>query len=558
MNLVLAYRDLNIDPKIWILTRVLPSAGIALVLSLIAIISLPSIFLESSAFLLLVLLILFAAAASTLWPLVVRDRKKHEIDDELHLFIIRIGVLSLSSSTRASIFEIASREKSSRAILKELEKVKKLARKWNIALPSSLRLVAKQTPSRRLGDFLERMAYAIESDEDPKVFFRNEQEAVMEEFKSRYSNTLDRIEVVREVYISMVSVTMFLNVMLVVLSLLVGINHYLMSFLIVFIFIVVELVLWIVINQSLPSEHIWYEPHPRPRGSLFYIRANILLGISAFVSVIVLIVLALSDPDWHHTLFYGALLTTPLLIPGIYSLREEMRITRRDEAFGAFIRTMGSTVESKVGTPTQGLKRIRWHDFGELTAQVRNLYDRLMTRINSARAWDIFVSETKSELISQFMNTYHEGIRAGGRPKEVASLVSGYFTSLASLRKRRYLMADNFAAILYGLTVFISAGLFMIYSVVVEMLHRLTDLESTAETVEHLQPLVLLKDVSGLENILLAAILIVTILHVIFSADAARRFRGSSVRILFVHVPALLWTAAVSAWLATWIVGKII
>ena len=169
-------------------------------------------------------MIIFIAASGVVWPLVLRDRKKHEIDDELHLFIIRIGVLSLSSSTRSSIYEIAAKEKSSKAVLRELEKVKTLSREWNVALPRSLRVVAKQTPSRRFGDFLERMAYAIESDEDPKVFFRNEQEAVMEEFKSRYSTTLDRIEVIREVYISMISVTMFLNVMLVVLSMLVGIT----------------------------------------------------------------------------------------------------------------------------------------------------------------------------------------------------------------------------------------------------------------------------------------------------------------------------------------------
>jgi flagellar protein FlaJ len=498
------------------------------------------------------------AATGVLWPVVLRDRKKQEIDDELHLFIIRIGVLSLSSSTRSSIYEIAAKEKSSKAVLKELEKVKILSREWNIALPNSLRVVAKQTPSDRFGDFLERMAYAIESDEDPKVFFRNEQEAVMEEFKSRYSTTLDRIEVIREVYISMISVTMFLNVMLVILSLLVGINHYLMSFLVVFIFIVVELVLWVVVNQTLPSEHIWYDPKPRPRGATFH-RKVILwtLGASGVSATLALIILSIGF-DVDYTLFYIAIVATPFLVPGMITLREEMRITRRDDAFGAFIRTLGATVESKVGTPTQGLKRLRWHDFGELTGQVKNLYDRLMTRIDSEKSWDLFVQETKSELISQFLNTYHEGIRAGGRPKEVASLVSNYFTSLASLRKRRYLMADNFAAILYGLTVFISAGMFMIHSVVVAMLSKLNALETTSTEVESLQSLVLLKDVAGLETILLAAIIIVILLHVIFSADAARSFRGSHPRILMIHTPALLWTAAISGWLAKLAVGTIL
>lgn len=558
MNIVLAYRDLNMDPKIWILTRVLPLTGASVLLSLVLLILFQGIFLQTWAFLLLILLIIFTAATGILWPLVLRDRKKHEIDDEIHLFIIRIGVLSLSSSTRSSIYEIAAKEKSSKAVLRELEKVKTLSREWNIALPRSLRVVAKQTPSRRFGDFLERMAYAIESDEDPKIFFRNEQEAVMEEFKSRYSTTLDRIEVIREVYISMISVTMFLNVMLVVLSMLVGINHYLMSFLVVFIFIVVELVLWVVVNQTLPSEHIWYDPKPRPRGATFH--RNVMLwtlGASAVSLALAALILSFGL-DEHYTLFYIAIVATPFFAPGIITLREEMKITRRDEAFGAFIRTLGATVESKVGTPTQGLKRLRWHDFGELTGQVKNLYDRLLTRIDSDKSWDLFVQETKSELISQFLNTYHEGIRAGGRPKEVASLVSSYFTSLASLRKRRYLMADNFAAILYGLTIFISAGMFMIHSVVVEMLSKLDALETTSTEVESLQSLVLLKDVAGLETILLAAIIIVILLHVIFSADAARSFRGSHPRILMIHIPALLWTAAISGWLARLAVGTIL
>ncbi|MEA3559274.1 MAG: type II secretion system F family protein, partial [Candidatus Thermoplasmatota archaeon] len=221
MSMVLAYRDLDVDPKVWVLTRVLPAGAGAIILAGLLMVILPGIFLSTWAFALLLLTIFFIILTAVMWPFVLWERKKQEIDDELHLFVVRIGVLSLSSSTRASIFEIASREKSSKATLRELEKVRELARTWKVSLPRALRIVSKQTPSRRLGDLFERMAYAIESDEDPKVFFRNEQEAVIEEFKSRYSMTLDRIEVVREIYISLVSVTMFLNVMLVVLSMLV-------------------------------------------------------------------------------------------------------------------------------------------------------------------------------------------------------------------------------------------------------------------------------------------------------------------------------------------------
>lgn len=558
MSLVLAYREMEVDPKVWILTRVLPVGAGAVILAAVLILLLPDIFLSGWAFIILVLSIIFTTLSAIIWPYMLWERKRTDIDDDLHLFVVRIGVLSLSSSTRSSIFEIAAKEESSKAILRELRKVQDLSRKWNISLPRALRIVSKQTPSKRFGDFLERMAYAIESDEDPKVFFRNEQEAVMEEFKSRYSTTLDRVEVVREVYISLISVTMFLSVMLVVLSMLVGINHYLMAFLIVFIFIIVEMVLWVVINGVLPRETIWFDPKPHPRESKYHAKIKLWIGIAIGASAVLSIVTLFFGISWTTLLLYLAVVSTPLIIPGIIVVREERTIGRRDEAFGAFIRTVGSTSESKGGAPAHGLKRIRWHDFGALTEQVRHLYDRLKLRIDSHKAWSLFVKETRSELISQFLNTYQEGISAGGSPKEVSSLISGHFTTLSSLRKRRYLMADNFAAILYGLTVFISGGMFMIYAVVLEMLDKLGGLESSAEEIESFQPLVMLKDVAGLEYILLAAIVSVILLHVFFSADAARRFKGGHIYTLFLHAPLLLWTAAISAYLAQWGVGRIL
>ncbi|MEA3557865.1 MAG: hypothetical protein U9R75_01295, partial [Candidatus Thermoplasmatota archaeon] len=319
-----------------------------------------------------------------------------------------------------------------------------------------------------------------------------------------------------------------------------------------------EMVLWVVINGVLPREHIWFDPKPHPIESKYHGKLKIWLSVGISLSALFAIIILAVGPTWDTILLHIAFVSTPLLIPGIWVVREEGVIKRRDEAFGAFIRTIGSTSESKGGSASIGMKRIRWHDFGALTEQIRALYDRLKIRIDTEKAWSIFIRESRSELISQFLNTYQEGISAGGSPKEVSSLISGHFTTLSSLRKRRYLLADNFAGILYALTVFISGGMFMIYSVVLEMLHRLGGLETASEEIENFQPLVLLKDVSGLEFIMLASIVFVVLLHVFFSADAVRRFKGSHKLALMLHIPLLLWTAAVSGFLAQWAVGRIL
>lgn len=550
MDLKQAYREMDLNGKEWVLKRVLPATAGSILASVLLAVLIPGIFLRSPAFALLVILIFFTFAASLLWPLAGREARRREIDDEMHLFIIRIGVLSQASSARSSIFEIITKEKESRAILSELQKVKELTRKWNTGLPKALRTVSKQTPSKRFGDFLERMAYAIEADEDPKAFFQNEQEAVMEDYRSRYNTVMDRTEMVREVYLSMISVTMFLNVMLVVLSMLVGINHYLMAFLIVFIFILVEVILWMVIRNTLPRESIWYDPKPHPLRSEYHSRLRIFLWVGICSSAALLLLLLGLGAWFGNVLVLLAISSTPLILPGILVAREERTIIRRDEAFGAFIRTLGGTAETRGAAPVSALKRIRWHDYGALTQQVKGLYDRLLTRIDSKRAWELFIKESRSELISQFLNTYHEGLKAGGSPKQVSTQVSGFFSSIETLRRKRYLTADNFTALLYGLTIFISAGMFMIYEVVSQMVDKLGGLETASQDIESLQSLVLLKDVEGLTALLLAAVIVVTIMHVVFSADAARRFKGGHQLTVLLHGPLLLWTAALSSVLA--------
>ncbi len=540
------------------MTRALPVLMIGLIISAGLALTYPDLFLTTSGALLLASLLAVVTLLVLIWPIIQRERRGSQIDDELHLFILRIAVMSLSSSTRTSIFEIASKGMAQGEVFKELDKVKELSRTWKMSVPMALRQIGKQGPSKRLGDFFERMAYAMETEEDPKVFFRNEQEAVMEEYRSKYTNTLDRMEVLREVYISMITVTMFLNVLLAVLSLMVNINHYLMSFLIVFLFIVVEGLLWFVVRSILPRESIWFDPWPYPRSSNFHRRLLVLLLASAMASLIMGSSLIMVGPGWELTIVVLALTTTPFMLPGIYMLVEQNRIVRRDESFGAFMRTIGSTSESKGGSAGMSLKRIRWHDFGQLTEQVRALYDRLRLRLDSDRAWTLFSREARSELISQFLSTYQEGISAGGSPKDVSTMVSGHFTTLQSLRKRRYMMADNFGAILYSLTIFMSASLFMIYAVILEIIDRLSDLGSSSPELETFQSIVLLKDVEGLGGLMLASILVVITLHVLFSADTIRRFKGGHPMTVLLHVPLLFWTAAIAGYAATWAVERVL
>ena len=94
-GLVLAYRDMGIDPKVWTLKRVIPAGMLAVLLSIILAILLPSIFMSGYGLGLLLLTVVFMVLIAVSWPYLIRERKRQELDDELHLFSCSYGLLLL-------------------------------------------------------------------------------------------------------------------------------------------------------------------------------------------------------------------------------------------------------------------------------------------------------------------------------------------------------------------------------------------------------------------------------------------------------------------------------
>ncbi|MEA3557950.1 MAG: type II secretion system F family protein, partial [Candidatus Thermoplasmatota archaeon] len=143
-------------------------------------------------------------------PILEADRKRTEIDDNMHLFITRMGALSTSNLPRKRLFEILSKVEEYGALSQDIGRIYVLMEHWNLALPEAARHIAKRTPSIILADFLERMGHAVETGEDFHSFLSKEQTVVMNDYQIHYEGALKGMDLIKEIFVSLVASSMFM------------------------------------------------------------------------------------------------------------------------------------------------------------------------------------------------------------------------------------------------------------------------------------------------------------------------------------------------------------
>ncbi|MBM4249449.1 MAG: hypothetical protein FJ149_08480 [Euryarchaeota archaeon] len=246
-----------------------------------------------------------------------------------------------------------------------------------------------------------------------------------------------------------------------------------------------------------------------------------------------------------------AYILTPWIVLGHYINKEEEKIKRRDDNFAAFLRSLGAAVAATSKDITVPLGKLRRHDFGPLTKNVDDLYKRLALRIDRPRAWEYFSAETLSELISKFTEMYVEGIKAGGSPKKVSSLISDNFLKIVGMRKMKYDSASTLSGILYGLALAISFVLYMTF-IILETFDKLaldlnTSLAQTSGTFLPAKNILILNAGAFDFDVLALAMLFMVVVHAMVSAVTTRIISGGHKAGAAWHFVLLTWTAAAVA-----------
>ena len=119
----------------------------------IALISLTGGFAEGALFagfagvLLLIFLPLLVAFSAAIFPILEVQRSATLIEREMHMFITRMGILSLGEVGASTIFDILKQMSDYGELAKEVKRIEVLVDKWHTSLPVGSRIAAIWSPN---------------------------------------------------------------------------------------------------------------------------------------------------------------------------------------------------------------------------------------------------------------------------------------------------------------------------------------------------------------------------------------------------------------------------
>ncbi|WP_457752875.1 archaellar assembly protein FlaJ [Thermococcus sp.] len=488
-----------------------------------------------------ILLLIYAA----LYPYIVADSKKISINSKLPYFITYFAVLSTSEMGRSDLIKVLAEDPKLGAIATELKKVYTIVDKLHRSLPEAFRFLARRTPSQVFADFLDRLAYSLDSGVDLKDYLFQEQQTVMDDYQTFYEGALYDLDVFKEIYESIIISVVFMASFIIIGPLITGQDIGRLGLYTFGIILAAEIGILLVIKYRMPEDPIWAESRgietERDRRIK---RAYLYSGM--LVVIIALLYFTVIRPRFSiPEPFVIALILTPLIYAGKVIEKEEKSIFRKDENFAAFIRSLSSSLAASGSSLVMVLKYLSAHDFGSLTEDIKALYRRLAVRVDRERAWDFFIAGTGSWLVGIFSEIFREAIRMGAEPDYVGKVISRNFERLVRLRRKRQQSMASFIGIIYGLTGAFAFSLAASFQVAVSINNLFGKLQVPSE---YIGDIIHVIPPTGMRFVLYI-MLALMVLHSLLSALSIKIADGGHLGMSLYYFVILLWIFAVGMYL---------
>ncbi len=541
-----------------------------------------------AAFLILVFPLL-AFAATIGYPIAQVSAEAIQIEQDMHMFMTRMGILSLGESAEKGMFDVLKEMGDYGALAHEIQAIETLVTKWHTNLPEAARIVGRQSPSAIWSDFLDRMAFSVEVGQPIGEFFKSENETFEQAFTTIYDARLEQLDTLRETFVSLTTTGLLLLVVA-------GLHLILFQiggdsdnpFQVILrarwvlmagtLFALLQVGAWYLFTLVIPDEDLFAKHGFNTDQAIDMRRAWIFAGVLGTLEFVLLIGLFIFlgtswlFDNWNYIgILVIAALASPLLAPAMLTLQEETRVRRRDDAFPEFIRAFGGTAQARAQEPSAMVKALSGIDFGALDESIANLEKRLSMRIDSDYSWNWFAADNNSMLVSRFTRVFIEGSSSTGEAGLVGDLVSQSTTNLLGLRQRRQISANVMRSVSYGLLVAMIIALNITTSIIAGLGETIAQVaqglvDSTGEVgtaaggVDVALPV--LSETGGVDQNIavfqfMGSLLIVITIVVLGLITA--RIRGGGTTLVLGQMIQMMWVAGIanlfSAWILTQSVG---
>jgi flagellar protein FlaJ len=418
--------------------------------------------------------VLFGAAL--VYPKLLVEQQRIGLERQINLIVTHMTVLSQTNIDRVEVFRTLAQEEEYGELAEEMGRIVQLVDAWNQSLDEACQRRARQVPSKPLSDFLDRMAYSLNAGQELGDFLLGEQEAMTQAYVTVYEGTLDNLEVMKDLYLSMILSMVFALVNAVVLPMLTGVDAATTVAAVLVVFVLVQAGFYYVIRTMSPYDPVWYQAADHDTRDDWLLTGTVAGAavLAAFLLVGGAVMWFLGGPLGRFAAdlplpLKAAIPVTPLVVPGIVVRRMEENIKDVDEEFPTFIRALGSSESAKQATTTTVLTTLREKDFGELSRHIEGLYTRLSMRLDTGHSWYLFAAESRSYLVQKFSEMYNLGRQMGGEPKLLGELISRNMNEVLQLREQRRQATVTLIGVIYGITAASSFTMFIGLEVTVKL-----------------------------------------------------------------------------------------
>ncbi len=351
------------------------------------------------------------------------------------------------------VFFIMAQKKEYGPLAKDSMKIFRLMKYYNVSVAEACRFIASHTPSRMENDFFSRLGHAVDIGEKLDRFMKNEHDVMMDEYVLKCEGSLKDVDFIKEIFTGAITALIFICVFVSIIPLLGSQTADTLIYGIVIGFMIMEGAFVYLILSKVPKDDIWYPLRQKYKAGLLTERDRMMI-VAVVIAVLGMVGLYyLLSPLDIPLMLFAATVCLPVLIPGIMIMREEKKIEKRDEIFGAFIRSLGRSCSVSGQTMPGAVKNLAIHKFGPLTSAVQNLSKRLAMHISPTDSWGHFSAETSSNMIKKFSGMYTQCVLSGSKPEETSLFISNNLFKILAIRKKRISISSSFVGVLYGVMI---------------------------------------------------------------------------------------------------------
>jgi len=467
-----AYRNFDMSFRKYVLVGIIPPALAGILVSLFLLSLYPSAFVGFPNQILLFVIPIFTTVAGVLYPLVEHKARAVKINQEMHMFLTHLGALSMSEMSESGFIELLKEINVEGEITKEMNEIVDLAKDMNVALPDACRIVSNGTPSDMLSDFLQRLAYALETQTSPKEFFIDEHKTFTDDFENQYDNMLFRLDLIRELYVASIIICVFGMTLSVVMPVLIAVDVSTLLFFTVGVYGFVTVGFLIAFIKGIPRTKLWCKEDVET--SLWNSLKSYLYISLALAPGIFLILFLVTQLSLLYILGFS---TLPFLVPAFLALKAENNILSRDSDYPSFIRALAANTPTRTLDLTKSLEKLRYHEFGKLGENIDALYQRLKLKISTTGAWRHFGAETGSYLINRFTDMYLQASTEGAKPEDSVPVISDNFILSVGLRDKKLIRTRSLIGVLGAMMASITVVLVASHEIISSITDVLAALE---------------------------------------------------------------------------------